>query len=237
MIIVKTPLGLGDNIYCWPIVRHLAQSQEAQVLTTRPYIFENLGVECLSVSAVSPNIRLHYNQRRNSADGQYQDILTQCRLPCIPFQFVWGQEFESFNFEGLKAQAEGKKICLIREPSCNDMHKKTGDFSMAADFGHMQRWVDTYKDEYFYVSVGKNEVFSRRLCGINVDLVDKLSLFDYITLCEKCDAIATQIGHLVVLAQAFNKPMKVFEPKHITDSRMKNMSLKKIHIEGLNNAM
>jgi len=87
------------------------------------------------------------------------------------------------------------------------------------------------------VAVGQKEVIKRHLAGIDVNIVDRLNLSDYITLCEKTDSICTQIGHLAVLAQAFNKPLKVFEPERITDKRLKNMSVKKLYLKEYSNEL
>jgi len=130
MIRIKTPLGLGDAVYCWPIVKYFAERDSVVLSTKYPEIFNNIKDVQIDNSQNIFDIRLHYNQKRSSKNGQYQDILDQCRLPAIPFTFSFRNK-KVFDISRVKKKSGDKKICIVKNPHSNDMLKSKNDFSLS----------------------------------------------------------------------------------------------------------
>ena len=133
-MIIKTPLGLGDAVYCYPIVKHFAKTEKVKVLTQYPIIFENLKVETSIQTNQRCDLKLHYHKRRKSSDNQYTDILKSADLGWIDFSFFWDYGFtDEFKENELNkmmmAMVESRKhMCIIKEPCANHMHKRNNDF-------------------------------------------------------------------------------------------------------------
>ena len=227
---IKTPLGLGDAVYCYPIVEYYSRRHHVNVSTCYPQVFSCLDVRTLPPAFPSKHsLRPRYQDKRHSPQSQYQDMLDSLELPFIPFRF------EAISLpEDLQQQLPvGKRICLVKEPCAAHMHKRTGDFSLAPSVSEMQSWIDS--NDYFYISVGYQETFKSRLNGIDLDLNDKLSVSGLLALCSHANAIITQVGHLVPIAQGLNVPLKIFYPETITDPRLRHLGPHKMKISGVHN--
>jgi alpha-L-arabinofuranosidase len=236
-MIIKTLRGIGDAVYAWPIIERLSESNNVTVITKYPIIFENLPVRVSTDYNIKEDVKLSYLSRRLiNTTNQYQDICIYSSYS-IPFSFKWDKGFtDSFIENHLhsiidKSFQLGKKICVIKEPCAAHMHKSKHDLSVAPNVNEMQTWVNNNSHKYIFISVGQNEIFKSRLSGIDFNLVDKMSVQDLITLCAMSDAIVSQVGHLVVLAQGFGKPMKIFYPENIIDKRLQYITPNKIEFK------
>lgn len=239
--IVKTMLGIGDCVYAYPIIKHFTQTREVKILTPYPEIFQSLEVECSTDLNQHFDSMPSYIQGRHSKKSQYEDMLDSVKLPFIPFMFGWNSGFsDEFRRKYLKEivarlSMDGKGICIVKEPCLANMHQKNGDTSIVPDLQEFQDWIDKNSNRFMYISVGKGETFIHRLQGIDMDLNDQISIPDLVTLCGMAQGIATQVGHLVPIAQGLNRPLKIFYPKQIKDHRLRNLGPHKMKIPGVFN--
>lgn len=232
---VKIPLGLGDAVYCQPIIRKLTKKTAVIVQTPHPIIFGNMqNVTATSLDIGKPDLNIKYNHLRNSNDTQFQDLLSSVQMSNVKQVFNWSYGFtDEFRLNELpriltELNNSKKNMCIIKEPTTAHMHKSTKDFSMAPNIEQMQNFIDENKEQFFFISVGKDEIFKKRLHDIDYDLVNKTTVQDLITLCQLSDLIISQVGHLIPIAQGLKKKVKIFYPGNITDPRLKNMNKKKI---------
>jgi len=238
---VKTMLGIGDCVYAYPIIKHYIETKDVKIITPFPELFSSLEVETSTNMNERHDVKPCYTQSRSSRKGQYEDMLDSVKLQFIPFVFGWdsgfSDEFRSKHLKEIVARLsmEGKGICIVKEPCLANMHQKNGDTSVVPDIWEMQTWIDENKKRFVYISVGKGETFIHRLQGIDMDLNDQLSISDLVTLCGMAQGIATQVGHLVPIAQGLNRPLKIFYPKQIRDHRLKNLGPHKMKIPGVFN--
>jgi len=234
---IKTMLGLGDAVYTFPIVQYYVESGfNVSVITRYPIVFNSLKCTAVQTSQKTIDIRPRYNHR-NSGVSQYKGLLNSVNLPSLPFIFRWDMgftdDFKNTYFELLLSglNESRKKLCVVKEPCTAHMHKKQKDFSVSPGVPEIQGWLDSHREEYFFVSVGKDEVFKTRLNHINIDLNNKTTVQDLITLCSISQCIITQVGHLVPLAQGLSIPLKIFYPENPVDSRIKAINKQKMEIE------
>jgi len=235
---IKTMLGIGDAVYTYPLVKYFSQKQSVKVITPYPEIFKCLNAETSSDMREAADLTPRYTHSRSSEFSQYEDLLRSVNLSFIPFEWEWQEQFsEHFkrNYPVFLALIQGKKICVIKEPCCAHMNKGAKDFSIVPNVSEMQDWVNANKEKYFFVSVGYREIFHSRLEGIDLDLNDKINLTDLLTLCKNAGAIASQVGHLIPIAQGLNIPLKIFYPENPTHHALKFISPKKMQIPGVNN--
>ena len=251
MFVVKTMLGLGDAIYAHPIVKRLAElNDHVKVITKYPIVFQGLrDITAVQSASTSINVRLRY--KHPNAIPQYTDML-KCvpQVSHVPFKFNWPFNFTAKAVEDwapdllIKFHSSEKKLCVIKEPCANHVHKnmhyhrdhKKLLFSMAPNVNEVQQWVDDNRDKYFFVAVGDSELHKLpTINGIDFDLLDRTSIHDFLCICAMADAIATQVGHLVPIAQSMGKPLKIFWPENVIDHRFKSDWKVKTHIEGFDN--
>lgn len=220
---IRTHLGLGDAVYSYPVVKHLLKNyKNITVLTKYPVIFKELPVKCADISG-EYDLFLRYTDKRHKKTTQFQDICASAGITeKIPFRLDWKVDFSSefIDLYGDRLMQNGKKVCVIKEPCAAHMDKRSGSFRMAPISAKVQEFINKNRNQYFFVSVGQSDKYKQRLNGIDLDLNDKLSLSDFITLVNHCEAVATQIGHLVPLAQAFGKKLTIFEPATKTRIRL-----------------
>lgn len=245
-MIVKTMLGLGDAVYAHPIVRRLADLNDyVKVITRYPIVFQGLrDVTAVQSVSTSINVRLRYQHQNDTP--QYTDML-KCvpQVSYVPLKFNWPFDFsEDAKKSWLpdllhNLEATGKQLCVIKEPCAAHVHKsmhyhrdhKKLLFSMAPNVIEVQQWVDDNRNKYFYVTVGNTELFKTpALLGIDFDLVDKTSVHDLLCVCAAADVIATQVGHLVPIAQGMGKQLKMFWPEDVVDHRFKSDWKVKMHV-------
>lgn len=222
MLRIRTPLGLGDAVYTFPIVKHFAQTEKVIVCTQYPDVFKSLGIET-TAEKTNQDLCLRYQFRAE------KDYYTQmCDLAGVhpEFKLDWpyreSDDCPSFIHDAFQP------VCVIKEPVCGHMHKGSKNFSMAPNVERMQNFVNKNNGILHFVSVGEDEVFKARLSRINTDLNNRLSVHDLISIVTYSSVVVTQIGHLVPLAQALGKPLKIFEPEQVTDRRLIGINANKV---------
>lgn len=218
----RTMKGLGDAIYAYPIVKYFARTEHVTVCTQYPQVFKYLENVTTTDKDHVDEVFLSYS--RNPDSNQYKDICDTVGI-YPEFKFEW----PATVFTHIP------KYCIIKEPCCSHMNKRFNDFSLAPKVSYVQDWVYENQERYTFISVGKDEIFKGRIAGIDHHMIDTLSIEQFLGLCAGAAAIATQIGHLVPIAQAMGKPLKIFEPEFITDPRLQNMSINKVRVDGVDN--
>jgi len=220
-IIIEIPQGLGDAVYCYPILKELAITRYKNYgiyIYRNPHkiIFEPLKKYCNLLDAAPINslvLKIHYRQRRFLKTTQYEDLVISAKLPNPPhFIFDWDKKFTDKFSENVLSKIK-RHYLIVKEPCAAHMHKNINKQSVDPDPKFMQEYVDFYRKSLFIISVGQNEKFSHRLKNIDLDLVDRIdNIEDYINLVKHSSVILTQAGHLVPLAQAFNRRHRIFYP-------------------------
>lgn len=215
-MVIRCMRGLGDAVYTYPIVKYY-EKQNPIVITNYPVVFSSLNVRTTTNYGLSAILKPKYSNLRKSPYSQYKDLLRSVNLNNIPFTFEWNlgftEEFKVKHFETIMNDwtASHKNLCIIKEPSYAHMEKtKNNGTAVSPNPMEMQKWVDTH--DMYYISVGREERFTARLKNIDYDLVDKTSVQDLITLIQLSSMVATQVGHLVPIAQGLSKALKVFYP-------------------------
>lgn len=226
---IRTLSGLGDAVYGYPIVKQLARKTAVTVCTKYPEVFSNLKNVQTTDDRSNCDLVLRYTRAQGKT--QWEEIC-KCAGFEVQFIFEWPKTLPGFE---IPQAPQGKKLCVIKEPCVAHMHKSAKNYSMSPKVEEMQAWVNANSRRFYFVSVGHDEQFKARLKGIDLDLTNKLTVPQLLTLCANAGAIATQIGHLVPIAQGLRIPLKIFEPEKITDPRLVNYSAAKVRIAGVNN--
>lgn len=195
---ITTPSGLGDAVFCYPIVNELAKRERVFLYTKYPEVFGNLDLEFLKERQ---GTKLRYT--RQPGTNYYEDL---CACASItPPEFI----FDFYGFFQRFPSLPKKLICLIHEPSTAHMHRRQRDFSLTPAPQKVQRFIDVNKDKYFFVSVEWDDVYKERLKGID-RVFSGLSVSEYLALCSLSTCIASQIGHLIPIGQAMGKRTVLF---------------------------
>lgn len=226
---IRTLSGLGDAVYGYPIAKHLARKGPVTVSTKYPEVFSALKNVQTTDDRSNCDLVLRYT--RVPGKTQWEEICKATGFE-VPFVFDWPKTLKDFDLPQIP---QGKKLCIIKEPCVAHMHKSAKNYSMSPRVDEMQAWVNQNSKRFFFVSVGQDEQFKARLKGIDIDLTNKLTVPQLLTLCANAGAIVTQIGHLVPIAQGLRIPLKIFEPEKITDPRLLSYSAAKVRIAGINN--
>lgn len=234
-MVIKALKGIGDAVYTFPIIKHYCDIEAVTVITPYPIVFDALNVKTTIDYSVKADLHPEYTSRRASRKNQYEDMLESIGLSSLPFEFKWElgftDEFKSkYLVDIIMAMSAGKKrLCVIKEPCAAHMHKRARDFSVAPRRQEMQSWIDANKG-FVFVSVGQDEEYRSRMEGIDFDFTNKTSVQDLISLCSIADIVATQIGHLIPIAQGLRKPLVIFYPENITDKRLRHLGPHKVEM-------
>lgn len=223
-MVIRTQKGLGDAVYAYPVVKQLAKRQQIKVITNYPFIFNLSNVETSTDYKQKYDLFLRY--AKHGKGTQFEQVQSCAGLKGLKMHLDWGEVFSKEFQDNYLSQIVGK-ICIVKEPCAAHMHKRSQDTCVAPSSREMQEFIDS--NDYYYISVGQDEVFKHRLSNIDLDLNNKISVKDLITLVQSASCVITQVGHLVTLAQAFGKQLKVFYPEQMTD-KIKHIT--KDRIEG-----
>lgn len=198
-LIFKGNGGLGDGVYCWPIINHFAKDNDLIVKSDWPLLYENIkNVECIPRKApgYGLDIRVSYHPRKSIQNTtQYQDLLISADLgkDSIPIHMDWrDKDF----FEG----TEKTRVVFI--PPYRSMQRTDG---FAKD-------IDITTDDMEKV----HSMFKRHdvVCYLTKQNMD---LKNYIDILYSADIIVCQCGHGLTFAQAFGKKLLI-----ILNERMRN---------------
>jgi len=212
-MIVKCHLGLGDAVYSYAIIEHLLKTNKKITVQTKyPLVFKDLP--CDTTIEYGPfDLWLRYTHRRKEKTTQFQDMCISAKIKeplkiKLPKTFKYDSKIVDYVLN--RVDDSGRKLAIIKEPCAAHMDKKNDNLRFAPDVQEVQDFVNKNKLKYFFVSVGKDEVFKGRIKGIDFDLNNKLTVSDLLYLCQESDIIASQTGHLIPIAQAFNVEYKLF---------------------------
>jgi len=198
-------------VFAAPIVAHFAKSQPVKVATNYPDVFafiENVSTIPMD-AAPSDAVRLRYMPR--PGHNYYADYCKAAGVPMLPFFLPWQTVLYPLS-EIFKT--DGRKVCLIKEPSTAHMHRARNDFSITPDHRVIQRWMLDNRDRFYFIAIEHDtNTIKNRLVGIDYKFSSQHPVASYINLISRVDHIATQIGHLAPLAQAFGKPLTIFKPE------------------------
>ncbi len=201
---IQIQKGLGDALYNYPIIKGLAKQNEIELETQYPELFAHLpNVKASKDELKGVDLKLRFYVMQRPA---YDQLCLKAGV---------APEFDLTDLLGSWSVIPPRAICVVKEPCASGYVKEKGEMKHAADHKEMQTWIEKNRDKYYFISVGQNEKYTERL-KVDLDLTDKLSVFELISLCSNASAIITQVGHLIPLACAFNVPLKVF--KSIGDS-------------------
>jgi hypothetical protein len=207
-LIIKGASGYGDSIYLYPIVKYFLMSgYDPIVMTNFPFVFKKVDVETIDFNSdIKPDILCNYfDFKEKSKKSQFYDMKYLARVP-LDLKLEIDLEMHSSIISGydIKKLADGKKICVIKNPSVPHMAKALLDFSPSHE--QFQKIIDTKKDKYFFVSVGYSKEIYHKLNGIDLDLCDKTLAYEILYLCDIADMILTQSGFLLPIGEALDKP-------------------------------
>lgn len=214
MQVIRTQRGLGDAVYCYPVIKRLAEQHPITVITNYGFIYENLPNVSIS-NDFHQKYDLFLRYTRHGRGTQFEQIQSCAGLSGLRLHLDWDADFSTEFRNKYLDTIRGKNICIVKEPCAAHMHKRSRDLCVAPSSLYMQEFIN--RNDFYYISVGQDEVFKKRLLRIDLDLNNKILIKDLITLVKYSNFIITQVGHLVVLAQAFNKQLKVFYPEKMTE--------------------
>jgi hypothetical protein len=212
--------GLGDAFLVYPVIVYFSALGRVRVSTKYPEVFEGLHNVTATTEKIEGAPVLRYS--RAPGTNYYLDI---CKSAGVhPLRFVGPAGFKKAIPYELRAEGDTRPVCLIKEPSTAHMDRKKRDFRLAANYATAQNFIISNRKRFIFITAETDgEVFSDRLVGVDLRL-SKLSVREYLELCASVDAIASQIGHLLPIAQAFRKPLTVFRPRGPLLGFVKNIS-------------
>lgn len=217
--------GLGDAFFAFPVVAHFAASGPVCVATEYPEVFA--GAENVTTTRERPPGAVSLRYSRAPGRNYYADICEAAGLGVLPYRapHIGRFSFDAFGFDG-------RPVCLVKEPSAAHMDRKRRDYRMAPPPDLVQNWIFANRGRFNFIAVqhDTNEI-DKPLVGIDAR-IHSVNAETYLRVCASVDYIATQVGHLLPIAQAFKKPFTVFKPRGPLDGFVKNLTLAQVLIPG-----
>ena len=205
-MIIQIQQGLGDAIYAQPVIKELAKTRRVLVQTSWVDVFKHLAN--VTTTSISGNLPFQADLKLYWFVNYPNAFLQLCKTAKI--------ENLSFDLDTPKFRMPifntKKKICVIKAPYVPSYYNTNNvDYkSFAANIQEAQRFIDTNKNDFYFISTGNQGTkYIDALKGIDLDLNNKLSLPGFLDLCRQADTIVTQLGHLVAIACAFRKNLRV----------------------------
>lgn len=219
---LSTLSGLGDAVYAFPIVSHLAKFSDVMVSTQYPEVFADIPNVVATGDKLPGSICLRYSRQPGS--NYWQDVKS-CVGPLsigVEFEFTYSQTCDRFDLP------KNRHVCLIKEPSTAHMHRDRNDFQITPDADRMQNFILENKHRFYFVSVEhETNNIHKRLIGID-ERFSRLTTHEYLALCVRADAIASQICHLVPIAQGLRKELHVFAPRGPLTGFLRNLTVEQV---------
>lgn len=198
--------GLGDSVYLRPIVDHLiAQGERIAVMSFYPDVFIGSGATVLPFGKERIDVLAHYaGGRMDQASTQYADMLRSARLPIdLPLRFKWTVRNQGLIADLLR-EAAGDPIVLV--------HGGRAPFGRSDGYGKEMLPVREAFEavlgvlaDCFTVRIGKGEQFYS--LPAELDWNNRTSVSDLLDMVSICDAVVTQCGFPVPMAECFDKPL------------------------------
>ncbi len=195
--------GLGDSVYLRPIAEYLVRSgKPITVRTNYPDIFIGSGATT-EPFAKFPDVDViaHYHgSRRNQNSTQFADMLKCAGITeDVPLRFDWSIKNPAL-IAWLRERAAGRKIVIVhggRAPfgrtdgvGAELLPKREAFAAVLAMFA-----------DCFTVRVGKGKQIYA--LPASEDLSDKTSVSDLLDIVSSCDAVVTQCGYPIRMAEFF----------------------------------
>lgn len=200
--------GLGDAVFLYPIAAHYAARGPVTIATHYPDVYDRLGAVSFAACGASPQ-KIKYSRQRGS--NYYDDYLHTAGVD-VPFYYEAPEPGETVKTIMAEARQSRRPVCLIKDPAAAHMHRNKNDLSFAPHVERVQEWVNTHARHFYFIAPDyAGDTRAGRLS--NIDKRVSLSTRDYLSLCGQVDAIASQWGHLLPIAQGLGKPLTVFTPR------------------------
>ena len=218
--------GLGDAVFLYPIAAHYATRGSVTIATHFPDVYTRLaGVSFAAYGSVSQKIKYS----RVAGSNYYEDYLTTAGID-TEFFYEAPEPGEAVKAIMADARQSRRPVCLIKDPTAAHMHRNKNDLSFAPHVERVQEWVDRHTRHFYFITpdyVGDTR--AGRLS--NIDKRVTLSMRDYLSLCGQVDAIASQWGHLLPIAQGLGKPLTVFTPRGPLMGFARNLTLEMLLVK------
>jgi len=212
--------GLGDAVFLYPIAAHYATRGSVTIATHFPDVYTRLaGVSFAAYGSVSQKIKYS----RVAGSNYYEDYLTTAG---IDTEFFYEAPEPSETVKDIIAEARKSRrpVCLVKDPIAAHMHRNKNDLSFAPNAERAQNWINQHARHFYFIAADDPADFRAARLS-NIDRRVSLSLRDYLALCGQVDAVATQWGHLLPIAQGLGKPLTVFTPRGPLAGFARNLTL------------
>jgi len=212
--------GLGDAVFLYPIAAHYAARGPVTIATHFPNVYTRLADVSFAPYGSAPQ-KIKYSRQRGS--NYYEDYLTTAG---VDTQFFYEAPDPSETVKEIMAEARKSRrpVCLVKDPIAAHMHRNKNDLSFAPNAERAQNWINQHARHFYFIAADDPADFRAARLS-NIDRRVSLSLRDYLALCGQVDAVASQWGHLLPIAQGLGKPLTVFSPRGPLAGFARNLTL------------
>lgn len=202
---IRSGSGLGDSVYLRVVAEYFVRrGEKVTAMSFFPDVFVGSGAVVEKLNKARPvDILAHYSRDRlNQHSTQWQDILSCAKLPSdLPLRFDWKVRNRVLVDE-LIEQAAGDPIILV--------HGGRAPFGRSDGYGKsimptsegFEAVLSAFSD-CFTVRVGKGDQYP---LPVGIDLSGSTTVSDVIDIASIADAVITQCGFPIPLAECFDKP-------------------------------
>jgi len=206
---IRGASGLGDAIYVYPVAKYYRDLGNQVIVRTKfPDVYKDLDVQTVKFFKIpKADITASYSNRKSQKTNQYQDVILNCKMPIdTPFLIDWKVDDEALVAK-IKKMAKGRKILVISMPHQPfDRPDRYGD-ALRPNFENLQIAIDYLKQKnWFVIQIGKGGCF-QNLSNIDLKKQNLTSVKGLMDICSIADGFAGQVGFIVPIAEAFNKPL------------------------------
>lgn len=206
---IRGASGLGDAVYVYPVAEYYkARGYDVVVRTKYPDVFSPLNIKTIPFNKnPKADIVATYSNRKANKTNQLEDVLINARLPQnYPFKINWTIK-NKFLVNRVREQTKGKKICVLSMPHQPFARPDTYGDKLKPDFKLIQKAIGFLKRKgWAFVMVGRGACVAR-LNNIDMDMRNKTTVSDSFDIFSIADGFMGQVGHIVPIAEIFNKPL------------------------------
>lgn len=196
--------GIGDAIYLQSIVRHLVEHKREDIIvcTRYPELFEPVRARVkLAPFSRQVNITAHYTGRKDmNQTTQFEDM---CLAAGIHEPVELSVEWRLRNAL-LVAPLLGTRPLFVKMPSPPFDRFDGYGIELQPSWHVLDNMLGLLRDHYTVVQIGKGKP-SYKLENIDIDLVNKTSLYDLYDLASIAEGFVGQCSFVIPLAESFNK--------------------------------
>lgn len=207
---IRCASGLGDSVYLRAICEHFVRSgEQVTALSNYPEIFEGSGCAVEPFRRERVDVVAHYvTGKANLRTNQWQDVCLAAGVGHpVPLAISWAVR-DSEMVSRLRARAAGRPIVLVqggRTPMA-----RTDGFGkeLLPDRQAFECAVGEARAAGAYtVAIGKAEPIYRP--PVDEDFTGQTTVSDLLDLFATCDAVISQVGFAVPMAEVFDRPLLV----------------------------